>query len=240
VFTAQTASLVEGARDADGRTDSLQERSISSHASSHSVGVDLPRAGIEARVPFTISSSDQAEAALAGVLVHIGFDLDSDGRAETPGRMLRALRELTSGYAVDTQALLERTFAETYDDLVIVSGIPFASVCAHHVLPFTGVITVGYLPAGAVVGLSKIPRLVSALAARFQVQEAMTRQVVCELDTALTPGMVGAVVTGRHSCMACRGVRSEGAMHTHSFLRATSDQRSEILETHRRHLAWNV
>jgi GTP cyclohydrolase IA len=183
-----------------------------------------------------ISSAEQAEAALGGVLAYLGLDLTADGLAETPGRMLRALGEMTEGYSVDTQGVLATTFAESaYDDLVTVAGVPFVSLCEHHVLPFEGVVTVGYVPSNGVVGLSKVARLVRALAARFQIQESLTRQIVTELDDALAPIAVGAVVTGRHSCMKCRGVRSDGAMQTHCFIRVTPVQRAEILDSHMRH-----
>lgn len=183
-----------------------------------------------------VFSPQEAEAALSGVLAYLGLDLSADGLAETPGRMLRALGEMTEGYRVDTQGVLATTFAESlYDDLVTVAGIPFVSLCEHHVLPFDGTVTVGYVPSNGVVGLSKVARLVRALAARFQMQESMTRQIVAELDTALAPLAVGAVVTGWHSCMKCRGVRSDGAMQTQCFMRVTPALRREILAVHGPH-----
>lgn len=142
------------------------------------------------------------------------------------------MSEMTEGQAVDPVALLGTTFDEPYDEMVIVSGMPFTSLCEHHLLPFTGTATIGYVPTDRVVGLSKLGRLVECFARRPQVQERMTRQLAEAVMDALAPQGVGVVVEGRHSCMALRGVRKQGLMTTSSMLgvfRTVPEARAEFL-----------
>jgi GTP cyclohydrolase I len=161
----------------------------------------------------------------------LGEDPRREGLRETPARVLRALWEMTEGYRQDPQAALEVTFTEPCDQMVLVRAIPFASLCEHHVLPFIGTATVGYLPKGnRVVGLSKIPRLVHAFAKRLQTQERLTSQVAEAFMTALQPLGVGVLIEAQHSCMQLRGVRSAGAMLTSCLLGVMRDKgRAEFL-----------
>lgn len=134
---------------------------------------------------------------------------------ETPGRMARALTELTSGYGADLKAIL-KTFPRGDADsgIVIVRDIPFASVCEHHVLPFTGTVTVAYLPSDRIVGLSKIPRLVDVITRRLQVQERIGALVSDALMEHVGAKGVMVVIKSKHTCMTLRGARCPGEMVT--------------------------
>lgn len=147
---------------------------------------------------------------------------------------------MTSGYASDPAQILARRFEADVDELVLVRGIRFTSLCEHHLLSFSGVAHVGYIPGAArtVVGLSKIPRLVECYAKRLQLQERMTRQIADAMDAHLKPRAVGVVIAARHSCMSCRGVRQPDAeMVTSAMLgmfREDPAARAEFLSLCRR------
>jgi GTP cyclohydrolase I len=146
--------------------------------------------------------------------------------------MVKALRDMTAGYSADLGALLKTTFTEPYDQIVVVRNIPFWSLCEHHVLPFHGEVSIGYLPDGHVVGLSKLPRLVRALSRRLQVQERLTQQIALAIQEHLNPRGVGVVVTAEHTCMQMRGVESHGSMRTSEVLglfRDSATVRAEFL-----------
>jgi len=151
------------------------------------------------------------ETALNGVraiLSILGQDPDREGIKETPARVLKAMVEMTDGYGMSPRAILERQFDSAgYDDLVVVRGIRFTSLCEHHLLPFVGTATVGYLPRDRVVGLSKIPRVVECYAHRLQLQEKLTREIAEAINEHLSPKGVGVHIVAQHQCMACRGVR---------------------------------
>lgn len=144
----------------------------------------------------------------------IGEDPTREGLKDTPRRYIKALQELCSGVGQDAAAPLAKTFNEDHDEIVCVKNMPFSSLCEHHLLGFTGVVHFAYVPKGKIVGLSKIPRMLHILASRPQVQERLATQIVETFDKALTPVGVMAVIEGRHSCMSCRGVRSQGEMVT--------------------------
>lgn len=166
-----------------------------------------------------------AERAAAGFLAALGIELDGEELRETPGRMARAYAEL-----FEPRPLRMTTFpnAEGYDELVIARGIPFRTVCEHHLLPFSGVAHVGYLPGERILGLSKLARLVEHFAARPQTQERLTKQVADCLAERLSPRGVGVVLEAEHSCMTVRGVRAIGAMTLTSALLGSirADERS--------------
>ncbi|MGA7616507.1 MAG: GTP cyclohydrolase I FolE [Thermoanaerobaculia bacterium] len=146
------------------------------------------------------------ERAVATLLTLIGEDPGREGLIDTPRRVIKAWREMTSGYGEDPGEILARTFEETSDELVLLRGISFHSICEHHLLPFHGTATVGYLP-GRVVGISKLARLVDCFARRLQIQERMTRQIATAIEEHLAPRGVGVRIEARHSCMGCRGVK---------------------------------
>lgn len=149
------------------------------------------------------------------------------GLNETPGRAARAWMELTSGYAVDVEALLKTFDSDGYDEMVVVKGVPFASLCEHHLLPFTGTAAVAYIPNGRIVGLSKIPRLVDAFARRLQVQERLTTEICEAFVSHLDPVGVMVVVEAVHSCAAIRGVRKPGTAMVTSAVRGALKDKPE-------------
>jgi GTP cyclohydrolase I len=174
------------------------------------------------------------EDAITRLLQAIGEDPSRDGLRDTPARVIRAWKELTSGYSADVTGILARTFVSSFDEMVIVRDIPFVSTCEHHLMPFHGKATVGYLPrGGVVVGLSKIARVVDAFARRLQIQERMTEQIAASLTDALQPLGVGVIVTAEHECMACRGVNKTGISVTTSAMlgvfRSNPEARSEFI-----------
>jgi GTP cyclohydrolase IA len=174
------------------------------------------------------------EGAVHDILVDIGEDPAREGLARTPERMHRMWHELTAGYQVDAEKLINGAIFDVgYSEMVVIKGIPFYSLCEHHMLPFFGTVGVGYLPKGKVVGLSKIPRVVEMYARRLQVQERMTQQIAEFLMNRLSPYGVGVVVEAEHLCLAMRGVQKGGAtMVTSSVLgtfRSIEKTREEFL-----------
>ena len=159
-----------------------------------------------------------AEEAAGAFLTALGLDLDSDGLAETPGRMARAYAELLT-----PREFRLTTFDndEGYDELVMARGIPIRSVCEHHFLPFVGVAHVGYLPGNRILGLSKLARVVELFARGPQVQERLTKQVADWLADQLQPKGVGVVIEAEHLCMTLRGVQAVGASTITSTLLGT-------------------
>jgi GTP cyclohydrolase I len=174
------------------------------------------------------------ELAVREILLEIGEDPERDGLARTPERMHRMWLELTCGYRVDPDRLINgAVFDVGYSEMVVIKGIPFYSLCEHHMLPFLGTAAVGYLPRGRVIGLSKIPRVVEMYARRLQVQERMTQQIADFLQQKLNPYGVGVVIEAEHLCLAMRGVQKGGAtMVTSSVLgafRTTKETRDEFM-----------
>ena len=166
---------------------------------------------------WAVSVVDMAAAAKAAAdfLAALGIDLDEDGLRETPARMARAYAEL-----FDPPPLSLTTFenAEGYDELVIARAIPFRTVCEHHLLPFSGLAHVGYLPGERILGLSKLARLVEHFSARPQTQERLTKQVADRLVECVQPRGAGVVLEAEHTCMTLRGVRAIGATTVTSAL----------------------
>jgi GTP cyclohydrolase I len=146
------------------------------------------------------------------ILSLIGDDPKRDGLLRTPQRVARSLSDLTSGYNVDIDKLInEALFDVHYSEMVLVRDIDFYSLCEHHLLPFFGKCHVAYIPDGRVIGLSKIPRLVSAFSHRLQVQERLTSQIAEVLLEKVKPLGVGVVMEARHLCMEMRGARSQNS-----------------------------
>jgi GTP cyclohydrolase I len=165
----------------------------------------------------------------------LGEDPEREGLKNTPYRVSRMFTELLSGYAMDPQKVINGAlFNITYDEMVIVRDIEFYSLCEHHMLPFLGRAHVAYLPAGKVIGLSKIPRIVDMYARRLQVQERMTRQIADFLQKTLQPQGVAVVVEAIHLCSMMRGVKKHDARMTtsamHGAFRANLATRQEFLD----------
>ena len=157
------------------------------------------------------------EAAVRRILEEIGEDPDRQGLVGTPERVHRMYTELTAGYHVDPDRLLNGAiFDVDYSEMVVVKELPFYSLCEHHLLPFFGNAAVAYIPDGRVIGLSKIPRVVEMYARRLQVQERLTQQVADFLMQHLAPKGVGVVLEATHLCAVMRGVRKPGTIMTTS------------------------
>jgi GTP cyclohydrolase I len=174
------------------------------------------------------------EAAVDQILRQIGEDPAREGLRGTPGRVARAYAELTAGYTTDPVALVnDAIFTVDYDEMVVVRDIDFYSLCEHHLLPFYGRAHVAYLPAGRVVGLSKIPRIVEMFARRLQVQERMTVEIADFIEGVAGPRGVAVVADGIHMCSVMRGVRKENARMVTSAMRGAfrddEKTRSEFL-----------
>jgi GTP cyclohydrolase I len=181
-------------------------------------------------------SRDQAEDAVRTLLRWAGEDPAREGLLDTPKRVVRAYRDWFSGYTLDPDDYLQRTFEEVagYDELIVLRDIHFESHCEHHMAPIIGNVHIGYLPDGKVVGISKLARVVDAYARRFQVQEKMTAQIADCIQRVLQPRGVGVVVDGSHECMTTRGVHKRGvSMVTSKMLgnfRDDARTRSEFLQ----------
>jgi GTP cyclohydrolase IA len=156
---------------------------------------------------------EEAEEAVRVLLRWAGDNPAREGLIDTPKRMVRAYEDLFAGYRDDPAAYLGRRFEEVggYDEMVVVRDITFASHCEHHVIPFTGRVDIGYYPAGAVLGLSKLARVVDVFARRLQTQETMTEQIAQAIDDHLHPRGVAVMVEAEHLCMSMRGIRKQGA-----------------------------
>lgn len=176
-----------------------------------------------------------SEAAIRTFLEAVGERPGREGLKNTPKRVARMYAELLSGYRTNPASVINGAlFDITYDEMVIVRDIEFYSLCEHHLLPFLGRAHVAYMPAGKVIGLSKIPRIVDVYSRRLQVQERMTRQIADELQQLLEPKGVAVVVEGLHLCTMMRGVRKHNARMTtsamHGVFRTNVATRQEFLE----------
>jgi len=162
------------------------------------------------------------EAAVRTLLEEIGEDPSREGLVRTPERVRRMYDELTAGYHVDGDALINGAcFTVDYDEMVVVRDIEFFSLCEHHLLPFIGKAHVGYLPRGRVIGLSKIPRIVDMYAHRLQVQERLTVQIADFLMASLEPKGVACVIEATHLCTMMRGVKKQEATMVTSSMTGT-------------------
>ncbi len=161
--------------------------------------------------------ADRVEEAVRDILLEIGEDPTRDGLRGTPDRVHRMYAELTAGYHVDPDRLVNGAIFEVdYSEMVVVKDIPFYSLCEHHLLPFFGTASVAYIPRGRVIGLSKIPRIVEMYARRLQIQERMTQEIADFLNARLDPQGVGVVVEANHLCAVMRGIRKPGTVMTTS------------------------
>ena len=171
-----------------------------------------------------------ATTAAKQFLEALGVSTDGPGLRDSPARMARAYAEMLTPRSFELTTFPND---EKYDELVVVRDIPVQSLCEHHLLPFTGVAHVGYLPGERILGLSKFARVVELFARRPQVQERLTQQVATWLDDQLGPKGVGVVIEAEHSCMSLRGVRAAGAVTRTSALtgalRSNPASRAEFL-----------
>lgn len=172
----------------------------------------------------------RAELAAADLLEALGVNLSAEDVADTPRRIARMYEELLTPPTFNPT-----TFANDadYDEMVLVRDIPFTSLCAHHLLPFSGMAHVGYLPGERIIGLSKLARLVTHFARNLQVQERLTKQVADWLNQELSPRGVGVVLRAEHQCMTIRGIQAVGSTTVtstmHGLLRKNAASREEFL-----------
>lgn len=194
---------------------------------------------IKSRPPQKEGASEPSlelmESHFADILRDLGEDPRREGLQKTPHRVAKAWRELTSGYRVDVDAMINNAlFTESYNEMVLVRDISFYSLCEHHMLPFFGRAHVAYLPNKKIIGLSKIPKLVEIFARRLQVQERLTLQVAETLESKLKPRGVAVVLEARHLCMEMRGAESHLSPTTTSCMLGTFQRdprtRKEFLE----------
>jgi GTP cyclohydrolase I len=157
--------------------------------------------------------------AVREMLAAIGEDPDREGLLDTPDRVARMYAEIFAGLHTDPAIHLQKTFTQKHDEMVLVKDIEFSSMCEHHLLPFFGKAHIAYLPNGRIVGLSKLARVVDAVARRPQVQERMTEEIADLLITHLKARGVAVIVEAAHTCMSIRGVRKPNAMTITSSMR---------------------
>ena len=167
------------------------------------------------------------QAAVREILLAIGEDPDREGLLRTPERVAATYAELFAGLQEDPRRHLGVTFDEQHRELVVLRDISFASVCEHHLLPFTGHVHIGYVPRGRVVGLSKLARLVEGYARRPQVQERLTSVIADILMEELKPDGCGVVIEATHTCMTIRGIQKPGATMITSAIRGGFQRRAE-------------
>ena len=163
---------------------------------------------------------EEAMQAVRTLIEWAGDDPEREGLLDTPHRVVEAYLEFFEGYRDAPSVHLSRTFEEVdgYDQIVVLRDIPFESHCEHHMVPFTGVAHIGYLPDRRVVGISKLARVLDAFARRLQIQEKLTRQVADVIQETLQPLGVGVIIEATHQCMTCRGVRKTGVKMVTSCL----------------------
>jgi GTP cyclohydrolase I len=169
------------------------------------------------------------------LLADLGEDPNREGLVDTPKRVEKSLRFLTSGYQADVDEVINNAlFTVDYNEMVIVKDIDFYSLCEHHLLPFFGKCHIAYIPQGKVIGLSKIPRLVDVFSRRLQVQERLTNQIAQVIREKITPLGVAVVMEGTHLCMSMRGVEKQNSFAVTSAMlgvfREDARTRMEFLE----------
>ena len=176
---------------------------------------------------------ERIEKAVREILSAVGEDADREGIRNTPQRVARMYAELLGGMQEDPKKHLKSVFAENYDEIVLLRDIPFFSICEHHLMPFIGAAHVAYLPAGSVLGVSKLARVVDCFARRLQVQERLTDQIADFIMNSLNPRGVAVVLEASHSCMTIRGIKKAVSVMVTSSLRGIfrrdPKSRSEIM-----------
>jgi len=167
----------------------------------------------------TSIDTERIKKAVTEILIAIGEDIKREGIKETPARVASMYAELLAGMHEDPKEHLRSVFTENYDEIVLLRNIPFYSICEHHLMPFIGSAHVAYLPAGAVLGVSKLARIVDCFAHRLHVQERLTDQIADFLMNSLKPRGVAVVLEASHSCMTIRGIKKPGSIMVTSALR---------------------
>jgi len=176
---------------------------------------------------------ERIQKAVTEILLAVGEDVEREGLKDTPARVARMYEELLGGMREDPEKHAKSIFNENYDEIVLLRDIPFFSICEHHMMPFIGKAHLAYLPAGVVLGVSKLARIVDCFARRLQVQERLTDQIADFLMEKLQPKGAAVVLEASHSCMTIRGIKKPGSTMVTSSLRGLlkKDQRtrSEVM-----------
>jgi GTP cyclohydrolase I len=172
---------------------------------------------------------DRLERIIGELIAELGLDLSDQHFRGTPARVARMYRELTRGHRIDPVAIL-KTFQSRHNELIVVSEINFYSLCPHHLLIYRGKMHFGYVPDGKIVGLSKIPRLIQAMASRPIVQEDLVSEIADTFMSVVKPLGCVARATGRHDCVAVRGVKCHEAQMTTVALRGLFREKSSLAE----------
>jgi len=177
--------------------------------------------------------TERITKAVREILLAVGEDPEREGLKDTPQRVARMYTELLGGMHEDPDKHLRSIFAENYDEIVVLRDIPFYSICEHHIMPFIGSAHVAYLPTGAVLGVSKLARIVECFARRLQTQERLTYQIADFLMNRLETRGVAVVLEASHICMTIRGIKKPGSEMVTSALRGIfrkdPKSRSEVL-----------
>jgi GTP cyclohydrolase I len=163
--------------------------------------------------------TERIKKAVQEILLAVGEDTEREGLKKTPDRVARMYTELLGGMHEDPKKHLISTFNENYDEIVLLRDIPFYSICEHHLMPFIGSAHVAYLPTGAVLGISKLARIVDCFARRLQTQERLTFQIADFLMDSLKSQGVAVILEASHSCMTIRGIKKPGSVMVTSALR---------------------
>ena len=180
----------------------------------------IAQTNLAERLPSTGRIEPGMEQLVRRQLELLGEDPDRDGLARTPERVARSLAWLTRGYGESVEEVIGAgVFEEAHESMVMVRDIELYSLCEHHMLPFFGRAHIAYIPAGRIVGLSKLPRIVEVFARRLQVQERLTEQIAQAIDDVLQPRGVGVVIEAVHLCMMMRGVEKQNSRTITSALR---------------------
>lgn len=182
--------------------------------------------------------NERIEKAVTEILLAVGEDVTREGLKDTPKRVARMYAELLAGMQQNPKEHLRSVFTENYDEIVLLRGIPFYSICEHHLMPFIGSAAVAYVPSGAVLGVSKLARIVDCFARRLQSQERLTYQIADFIMNSLKPRGVAVVIEASHSCMTIRGIKKPGSVMVTSALRGLfrkdPKSRSEVLSLMRK------
>ena len=172
----------------------------------------IPKSGAKVDV-------ERIRKAVKEILLAVGEDVEREGLRGTPERVAAMYSELLAGMREDPNEHISSIFTEKYDEIVLLRDIPFYSICEHHLMPFIGSAHVAYLPTGAVLGVSKLARIVDCFARRLQVQERLTDQIADFIMDSLNPLGVTVVLEASHSCMTIRGIKKPGSVMVTSSLR---------------------
>jgi GTP cyclohydrolase I len=162
---------------------------------------------------------ERIEKAVREILTAVGEDVGREGLKATPARVAAMYQELLAGTSQDPAQHVQTVFNENYDEIVLLRDIPFYSICEHHLMPFIGSAHVAYLPAGVVLGVSKLARIVDCFARRLQVQERLTEQIADFIMKSVKPMGVAVVLEASHSCMTIRGIKKPGSVMVTSSVR---------------------